>query len=243
MAGFAAAGSANAATDLSISYDATYVGYYSLQGAAGSLGSASGQYAPLTALQATYKGGTALPYANAQSFYTFCVDIGPELIVSGVWQAESLPTGPNGNAIAYISGGIQRAANLYNAYVGQVNIFTPQGELAGAALQMAIWNDLYDGDNTVSGGVFEVHGGNPAPVVALANTFLNSNYNVDNPNLTSTFWEAIDPVANQDLLGPPSFSSNPQVVTIVPEPGIYAAAAGVCAVLGFFVIGRKQKAA
>ena len=182
------AGSANAQTQLHIDYDTTYQGNISLAGYIGS------EDVYLTPFQATYEGGAPLPFPTTNPFNTFCVDISPDLNQNGTWTAGTFPlTPPNGNSIQYVPGGIQSAASIYNAFVGNVNISTGSGQLWGAALQLAIWNDLYDGDNTVSGGVFSVSGGNSALVVGLADSILTSAYNFANPNLTSTFWNATDP--------------------------------------------------
>jgi hypothetical protein len=218
-------------TQLTIDYAQTYQGNVLLVGASGSLGSAGGEATYLSALQATYAGGDAHSLPSANPFNTFCFDIGQTLLTSGSWQATTLPTGPNGNTIPYVNGGLQRAAIIYNAYAGGVDIYTPQGQLNGGALQLAIWNDLYDGDNSVSKGVFSVNGGNSAGLVSLADSILQSGANVANPNLAVTCWEATD---NQDLISLQAENG------FVPEPGTYAAAAFACAYLGLQGIRRKQ---
>jgi len=216
------AGTASAQTQLSINYDGAYTGYVGV----------TGYMAPedvyLTAFQATYVSGAPLPFPTTNPFNTFCVDISPNLVTPGTWTAGTFPTqgNLNGNTIPYVNGGIQEAANIYNHFVGNVDISTANGELWGAGLQVAIWSDLY-------GSAFNISGESPN-VDAIVSTILTSGFNVVNPNLTSTFWDATDPSVNQDLIGPPMETG------FVPEPGAYAAAASVCALVGLAGLRRKR---
>ena len=136
--------------------------------------------------------------------------------------------------VPYASGiaSIQQAASIYNAFVGNVNINTSSGQLWGAALQVAIWSDLYGPAFTLTSDGHDL-----SAVESLETTILASGANVANPNLTSTFWNATDPAVNQDLIGP-------QMETgFAPEPGTYAAAAAACALLGLVgVRGKKMPA-
>lgn len=228
-----ATSSANAAlTQLQITYDTSYTGY--ITGV-----SVNNEDVYLTAFSARRIGGDALPSPASDPFYTFCLDMAAPLIPTGWWKSDTLVNAGAGNSVAYQVGGIQRAASLYNAYVGGVNFSTTMGKQAGAALQLAIWNVLYDTDASVLGGSgFQVAGANP-DVTKLANMFLQSVNNVASPNLTSTFWNATDAsgydIVNQDLIGP-------QVATgvVVPEPGTYMAAAAVGAAFCLLGFCRKQ---
>ena len=95
---------------------------------------------------------------------------------------------------------------------------------------MAIWSDLY-------GSAFSLtsDGHDLTAVNNLVSTILASSHNIADPSLTSTFWNAVDPVVNQDLIGP-------QMETgFVPETGTYAAAASACAFLGLMVVRQNQK--
>jgi hypothetical protein len=222
-ASMVAAGSANAQTQLHIDYDTAYQGNVSV----------AGQFGPedvyLTPFQATHVSGAPLPFPTTNPFNTFCVDISPNLVQNGTWTAGTFPLGANGNAIQYVPGGIQTAASIYNAFVGNVNISTGSGQLWGAALQVAIWSDLYGPAFSLTSDGHDI-----SAVQSLANTILTSGVNVPNPNLTSTFWNATDPANNQDLIGP-------QMETgFVPEPGIFTAAASGCAFLGLLGFRRKR---
>jgi hypothetical protein len=239
--GLATAGSANAQTDLIINIDTAYSGSVSLGGT-----SLQNEDVYLTAFKATYNGGTPLPNGTSNPFNTFCIDITPDLAngnngqYSGSWNAQNFPPSgpPPQNGVAqppYVAGGIQEAANIYKTYVGNVDISTAPGQLWGAALQVAIWSDLY-GTSPSTG--FSVSGGNysttyngisiPAlgatsvSVQNLVNYILGSSANYANPNLNSTFWNAVNPVANQDLIGP-------QVETgfMIPESRSYGSLAGL----------------
>lgn len=183
----------------------------------------------LTPFQATYVSGDPLPFPTSNPFNTFCVDVSPILNQNGTWTAGTFPLGNNGNTIQYVPGGIQQAAGIYNAFVGNVSISTAGGQLWGAALQAAIWQDLYGSAFSLTSDGHDI-----SAVQTLETSILTSGANVANPNLTSTFWNATDPAFNQDLIGPPMETG------FVPEPGTYAAAASVCALLGIVGIRRQR---
>ncbi len=236
--GFVSACSANAQTDLLINIDTAYQGTIAVAGAPGPLGTGEGVY--LTAFQATYNGGDALPFPTPNPFITFCIDILPDLqnnnngTYSGSWTAGTFPLqgNQNGNTLPYVNGGIQRAASLYNHYVGDASIGSGggdgmySGQQYGAALQLAIWSVLY-GNSFSASGV-------DSQITTLEGAILGSQYNFADPNLTSTFWNATDPSNNQDLIGPQMQTGS------VPEPATYAAATSACALLGLLGIRRKQ---
>jgi hypothetical protein len=226
-AGSMAAVSTHAATQLGINYDTAYTGFVSVTGGAGALGSPGGEDVYLTAFQATYQSGDSLPFPTTNPFYTFCVDIMPTLVSPGSWQASNFPLGNNGNSLQYVPGGIQTAANLYNTYVSLVDISTPQGQLNGAALQVAIWSALY-------GPAFSVTGEDPN-VAAITAQMLGGPANFPNPALTSTFWNAVDPLENQDLIGPQMNTA------FAPEPASYAAAVSSCALMSLWGVSKNRR--
>ena len=214
--GMMAVCSAKAATELNIAYDGAYQGKITWNGS-------TYENCYLTAFSASYAGGDPLPHGTSNPFITFCMDIGSILSTPGYWQSQTFAqangSGNGNNSVAYVSGGLQKAASIYNNYVSGVDISTAQGELNGAALQVAIWSALY-GNNFIltSDGV-----GNLSSVTSLAATMEATPVN---PNLTSTFWNAVDPktgapIANQDLIGP-QFSTG----FSAPEPGTYGVLAG-----------------
>lgn len=223
LVGVAAAGSVNAQTALHIDYDTAYQGNVSVAGYFGP------EDVYLTPFQATYVSGTPLPFPTTNPFNTFCVDISPILNPNGTWTSGPLPLGANGNAIPYLPGGIQTAASIYNAYVGNVSISTASGQLWGAALQVAIWSDLYGSAFSLTSDGHDI-----SDVQSLASIILSSPNNIANPGLTSTFWNATDPAVNQDLIGPQMGFG------FVPEPGIFTVAASACALLGLLGFRRRQ---
>lgn len=230
-ASLGAAASVNAQTDLLISYDTAYQGDINVSGYI------NNEDVYLTAFSAAYNGGDALPFPTTSPFTTFCIDILPNLNASGSWTAQTFPSTPppqNGQSSpAWVGGGIQTAANIYNNFVnnatvssgggGSIDGQSYTGEQWGAALQLAIWQDLY-GSSFSATGV-------DSTVAALENDILNSSYNIANYNLTSTFWDATDPTVNQDLIGP-------QMQTgFAPESGAYGALAG----FGLLVVSLRSQ--
>jgi hypothetical protein len=234
----AAACPANAAlTELQITADTTYTGYVTGPGV-------NNEDAYLTAFSAQQIGGDVLPYQGASQFYTFCIDLAPDLIFTSWWQSGTLPLkgSQNGNTYPYVDGGIQRAASLYEAYVGEVNFSSAAGKEEGAALQLAIWKVLYDtGTDVTTGSGFKVSGAEQG-VTTLANSMLSSSANFADYNLTSTFWNAMDSsgnaIFNQDLIGP-QFGTSFRVGS-APEPRTYAVVASACAFMGLVVSSRKS---
>jgi hypothetical protein len=210
-----------ALTQLDITYNTTYTGFIH-----DSLGS---ENVYLTAFSATRVGGDPLPAGHTDPFTTFCLDVRYNLNEPAYWQSQSFPNPNNGPAPTWQIGGIYRAASLYGAYVGLAsgaNFSSAQGKIDGAALQLAIWEVLYETSgtyNVLSGNAngFWVTGANSA-ITTQANAMLAGSYNVVDSNITTTFWDAkLDRngntlTQNQDLIGP---------FTPVPEPGTYIAGA------------------
>src|SRR5208283_4993978 len=106
---------------------------------------------------------------------------------------------------------LNRAANLYNAYVNTVNFSSQRGEINGGALQLAIWDVLYGNNMTSVGDSSSLFyatavGSESAAAIAQANAFLDSSANNPNSVHQTTFWEATDangnpfPTSNQDLI-------------------------------------------
>jgi hypothetical protein len=183
-----------------------------------------------------------LPAGYPASFTAFSLDLPSDLVSKSYWEQESLPSGNADRSQEHQSplwnpGGIYRAASLYDAYVGEVNTSTAAGRLAGAALQLAIWDVLY-GDalavNHPGSGFYvnDAHGHeSQSQLVFAANAMLASAANSINLNAQATFWDAVlgpngrGPLPdNQDLLGPGITSTG-----VVPEASAWLAAAGAVA--------------
>jgi len=193
-----------------------------------------------TALQASWVGGDPLPSGYPSTFTTFCLDIRYGLSEPAYWQSGNFPQSNNGSPPVWQADGIYRAASLYNTFAPLVNFNTAAGKLQGAALQLAIWEVLYETSSSYSlaenyGDGFSMTLGSPT-LRALAETMLASSANAVNHNLNSTFWDAkLDSDGhplnkNQDLIGP---------AILLPEPGTYVA--GALLILPFLVSTIRKK--
>jgi hypothetical protein len=159
------------------------------------------------------------------SFYSFCTDFSVYM-ASGDFDPTPF-AGQNGVSPNWAVNGIQRVAWLYNniwlgTFGGNIaNI----GSTAAAALQLAIWNTLYDADQTVSSGYFTVTAGN-AGVLTLANSYLSSGF-AGAGDYASTWLQPMSTTTggergNQGLIYQP---------VAVPDSG------GTLAMLGFGLLG------
>jgi hypothetical protein len=208
-----------------------------------------------TAFDVNYVSGQPLPDGNNSSFVSFCMYVKADLVPTGYWKAmacSDVDTSQLGYSFGISS--LNRAANLYNAYVNTVNFGSQSGEINGGALQLAIW-DVLNGNNVTSisdrSSLFYVTkvGRESAAVIAQANAFLDSSANNPNSIYQATFWEVTDahgnpfPTSNQDLIGPDSMDLS---LSFVPEPGTYVAAgiAGLYVIIAGFrrLAARKQRA-
>lgn len=208
-----------------------------------------------TAFNVSYQGGQPLPNGYSSPFVSFCMFINADLVPNSSWLAAPFSS-VNINQLGYFDAtSLNRAANLYNAYVGTVNsagFSSAGGQLYGGALQLAIWDVLYSNDpnhvDDAAASFYVTSGGNTGSqnAISLADAWLQSAANSPLPFYQSTFWEStdgsgnLDPTANQDLIGPQMSTG------FVPEPGTFAAAgmAGFYAMLAGFCrsVARKQHA-
>lgn len=213
-----------------------------------------------------------LPVNHSDPFVTFCLDINT-ILQDGWWQSGSFsdvpsvgtvgnPNNPTGPAIRNV-GALQIVANLYANYAGGIlpvggwGAASTAQKLEGAALQLAIWEVLYDttgtgihnGYNVYQDGVaannsseFYLKAGSTA-VGDRANQMLAA-YGVVDPNLGTTFWNAVynDGTyrSSQDLIGP-----NGPTGVVVPEPTTMIAGALLLLPFGVSTIRilKKQRAA
>ena len=219
---------------LQIDYDTSYTGALSWGG------SSQNEGVYLTAFRAMRIGGDALPSPHTDPFYTFCMDISSVLIPTDWWKSGDFSSAGQLNATPYLLGGINRAASLYRTYVAGVDFSDTAHKKEGAALQLALWEVLYEegGYDVTAGSGFKVAGAD-SEITQRANAMLASPANFVDLSLTSTFWNATDaggaPIFNQDLIGP-------QVPTgFVPEPGTYLAALSALATLVGYRFRRIQK--
>lgn len=185
-----------------------------------------------TAFAADWVGGAPLPPSHTDPFVTFCLDINAN-IANGLWQsggfADVSLTSQSSPAIRQVNS-LYRVANLYATFAagimpvsGNWNLATTAQKIEGGALQLAIWEVLYEpaanGYNvlsTVGSTGLKVTSVNSS-ISTRANQMLAA-ASAQNPSLTSTFWNAVNADGSrrniQDLVGP---------FTPVPEPGTFIA--------------------
>lgn len=175
-------------------------------------------------------GSQPLPPNHTDPFVSFCLDINVN-IANGWWSSGGFSSVPLITDLPADrqEAGLYRAASLYRHYApgilsasGNGSGFTWNNKQAGAALQLAIWEVLYekgglgysiDQNNAIpNANEFYVSSVN-AGVRSLANTMLSSTWNIEDHNLETTFWNAVNadgtPRRSQDLIGP---------ISAVPEP-------------------------
>ena len=179
-------------------------------------------------------GATSPPYDVGDKFLAFCTDIGNSM-GNGTYQYDpkmftsadlSSPEGvaPDPNWHDALSG--QRAAWIYNTYIGTVNSANAEQV---SAMAIAIWEALYEGSGTfdvTSGGgpgdYFKVSGSGTVydDVTSLANSWLDDStaYYTANGGFgyDLTWFQEQDTPDVQSLIGP---------VNPVPEPSTYLAGA------------------
>ena len=181
-----------------------------------------------SAFSATLTGGEALPNGHPNPFTTFCVDFDPTLYAgNGWWKSGNFNdvalTQDTGVPVRQGVAGLQYAEELYSTYVGGIPAggWTSAQKQEGAALQLAIWEVLYELPGT---GAFNVLSGtgfisNTAnSITTRANQMLSIlSFGSPNTSLNTTFWNATDASGtarySQDLIGP--FAPVPEPTTIV----------------------------
>lgn len=152
------------------------------------------------------------------AFIAYCIDLEHVNAVNNIYTVVPKATGlhANGGKIAW----------LYNTYVSSVTSNT-----LGAALQLAIWDAVYDGGDGLAAGNVQSNGSTNAAVGSQATTWLTAL----GSNTDSAIWfDAVhDNNKYQNLIGPDGSA------TPVPEPfTLLLAAAG----LGVAAKRRRRKA-
>lgn len=185
-------------------------------------------------VQFSYEGTTRHVYAgvfradmsDGHSFLAFCTDA-LNTVRSGYFQPfDSMPVNnPETNPI-WATGGGERAAIVYNAHIssvygmpGSTGHGSTAGDIAAAALQVAIWKALYDDTLDLSAGSFRVVANGSAlqnDIIAQASLFLNGAFDPEtggNGNANAMWWRPVDENNSlriaQGLIGP---ISNPPSV-------------------------------
>jgi hypothetical protein len=116
----------------------------------------------------------AAPAGFTDTFYTYCVDIlhyvaDPQTVV--LRSTDDL--NPTNVATASPDAGA-KAAWLVNTYAADIRSRGSEANVQAAALQVAIWEAVYDSVNSLSSGMFSVVG--PQPVLNQASVYLTDLY-------------------------------------------------------------------
>lgn len=183
-----------------------------------------------SAIKAQRVGGDEAPTGHSNPFVTFCLDVN-NVTADGWWAFGSM----DDTLLTAQSPGAQRqeeslyrVANLYSQFSSGIldvgnNMWV--GKKQGAALQLAIWEVLYENPsngyslNQEAGSGFYVTEVDEE-VRGLANLYLSSAWTQADKTLATTFWNAANEDgshrASQDLIGP---------MMPVPEPASIIAGA------------------
>lgn len=233
--------------------------YTDFKGTVSAQGKSSTSY--LTAISADWQnkpGSAPLPPNHGDPFVTFCLDFNNNL-ANGWWKSGGFAdTALNGQSAPAIrqTDSLFRAANLYSQFASGVqNAFNSSNSatrqaarIEGAALQLAIWEVLYEpnpGNTTATYNVLSEGAKNKGFVVTGANTAISTRANqmlaaasVANFGLENTFWNAVTDStglssrSSQDLIGP---------FAPVPEPSTYVAGALLCLPVLFNAIRARKR--
>jgi hypothetical protein len=144
------------------------------------------------------------PEGFAQEFYSYCVDVSQNLTDPQTVTARSSNGFTNG-----VTFGGTRAAWLFNTYAAGIHSNTnlSTANIQAAALQIAIWEAMYDTTANLGGGNFILN--TTGLIRTTAQTYLTSLYNAGDDALDSvaTVLEVVSPTRGQD-----------QIVSKVSEP-------------------------
>jgi hypothetical protein len=149
----------------------------------------------------------ATPDGFAQAFYTYCVDMSQYLQDPQTVNVISSDDFMGGDA-----GSGARAAWLFNSYASAIRSNTyADSNLRAAALQVAIWEAVYDSTGNLGGGDFTL--ATTGSIRSYADSYITALYSVDWSSSNALILNTSDErVAGQD-----------QVTNIaVPEPATFA---------------------
>jgi hypothetical protein len=152
------------------------------------------------------------PEGFAQEFYSYCVDVSRNLSdpqeISNIRSTTGFNSSVNGFASGAAEGGA-KAAWLFDTYAAGIRASTGStANVQAAALQVAIWEAIYDNNNNLAGGNFILN--TTGAVRTQANAYLTSLYGAQNGGYftsVGTILEVVSPNSGQD-----------QIVARVSEP-------------------------
>ena len=164
-------------------------------------------------------GGGGAPAGYPSTFVGYCVDIenafvNPQTVLLN--PIDNLTK----NGISPNSG--KKVAWLYDKFGGTV-----ADNVQGAALQVAIWEALYDSSADLSTGFYRIDGSQTA-ILTQANIYLNTMNSQF--NASDSFFDVwFDATPGQDVIGPGA----------VPEPGLMSLLAGT-SMSGLMLLHRRR---
>jgi hypothetical protein len=165
--------------------------------------------------------GTA-PDGFAQQFYSYCVDVNQNLASP----QEVTPRSATGFTNGVTDGGA-KAAWLFTQYAGGIHSISDAGtaNTMAAALQVAIWEAMYDTSNSLSSGNFVLN--TTGAIRTQAQTYLNSLYTSGGGYNTgiAAILEVVAPNSGQD-----------QITSRVSEPSTLLLMG-----VAFFVFARRVR--
>lgn len=168
-----------------------------------------------------FTGSAGTPAGYNASFYAYCVNlmsnVQTPMEVALRSSADLTRNGNNPNTGP-------KAAWLFNAYASQAS-----NNVAAAALQIAIWETLYDSTASLNSGYFQLVSSDTA-LNNQVNAYLTAVNNATLNVATATWFQPTNPVSAQDMLG---------AGISVPEPGVFGLLAS-SGLSGFCLLRRRK---
>lgn len=122
-------------------------------------------------------GGGGVYAGDPEIFWTYCLDIAPELRLGDTYNFVPKPfpnpQAPSPNPV-WVADGIYRAAYLFNTEHDLWDADPPTDAAHSAALQLAIWECLYDTDLNLTDGTFRVGPKTDSTIKGYAQDYLNA---------------------------------------------------------------------
>jgi hypothetical protein len=174
----------------------------------------------------------AVPDGFASSFYAYCVDFANTL-----QDPESVTVNSSTGFTNGVQYGGQKAAWLFDNYSDSIHnsLTAVVGNINAAALQIAIWEAMYDIGSDLGAGRFVYSAA--GAIQDQANTYLKALY--DN----STQWDTTSPVYTASILDVPLVGDRQygqdQITRGVPEPATLLMMG--LGILLFFQMGRGRR--